>query len=104
MKLIFNNKATEAIGIESFNRSLDIPDNSVLFNVSFSTSKLEDMASMNFLTQYASTNITSYKIMDNDNTVVSEVTDIVAHLTSFSENFYEGSYNAYGSFIVDEAD
>jgi len=102
MKLILNNKASEAIGIENFSRSLDIPDTTVLFNTYFSTNRLEDMPSMNYLTQYASLPITSYKIIDNDDTVISEVTNITAHLTSLNENFNEGSYSANGSFIVDE--
>ena len=102
MKLILNNKTAEAIGIDNFSRSLDIPDTSVLFNVYFSTNKLEDMPSMNYLTQYASLPITAYKIVDGDNTVVSEVTGITAHLTSLNENFYEGSYNANGSIVIEE--
>ncbi len=102
MKLILNNKDQEPIGIDSFGRSLNIPNSSILFNVYFSTNDAENMASMNSLAQYTYEPITSYKLVRDNGVVAAEVNNIVAHLTNFNENFYDNAYNANASMDIEE--
>ena len=97
MKLILNNKTNEVITIDNFNRNLDIPDSEVLFNIYFSTSNIADAAGMNYLIQYADTPITSYKLYDDDDTEVLNVSSTEVSLTSFNETFQNGYYNANAS-------
>ncbi len=100
MKLILNNNNNENIIITNFNRNLDIDNPIILFNIYFSTDNLADITSMNYLTQYANTKITAYKILNNDNDVLLEVNDINAKLTSFNETFTNDYYSANASIQI----
>lgn len=102
MKLILNNKTNEAIIIDNFNRNLDIASQEILFNVYFSSNNIAGMSSMNYLTQYATTPITAYKILNNNDDVLLNVVNADAKLTSFNETFTNDYYNANASIQVME--
>ena len=102
MKLILNDRVNEIINIDNFSRNLDIPDPTIEFNIYFSTDNIENIQSMNYVTQYANTTITSYKILNDDNDILLSVDDIDAQLTSFNETFTNTYYNANASITVSE--
>ena len=102
MKLILNGKENEVIKIDNFSRNLDIPDPSVEFNIYFSTENIQNIQSMNYVTQYANTAITSYKILSEEDDVLLSVQDVTASLTSFNETFTNSYYNANASISVSE--
>ena len=84
MKMILNNKANELIDISSYSRSLNIPDADIRFNLDLNFSGDYSANGVEYLANYANTDITSIKIY-NDDTDLLVTGTIRAKLTSLNE-------------------
>ena len=88
MKMILNNKANELIDVSSYSRSLNIPDTDVRFNLDLNFSGDYSANGVEYLANYANTDITSIKIYDDSDengTDLLVTGTIRAKLTSLNE-------------------
>lgn len=104
MKMILNNKADELIDISSYSRSLNIPDADIKFNLDLNFSGDYSANGIEYLANYANTDITSIKIYnDNDNDAELLVTGTIrAKLTSLNEVCNQDGRYGNASMVIYE--
>ena len=103
MTMILNGNTNEPIDISTYSRNLDVPNVDVRFNLNISFNGDYSAAGIEYLADYANSDITSISIKNGDDDMLTAV-NITAKLTSLNETCNEnGERYGYASIVIYEA-